>query len=60
MMFDETSGVDHRTLIGHTGPVYGVSFSPDKYYCISCSEDGTSNFMFFKLFIKLLILNREN
>ena len=49
MMFDETSGVDHRTLIGHTGPVYGVSFSPDKYYCISCSEDGTSNFMFLNL-----------
>ena len=43
MMFDENSGVDHRTLIGHTGPVYGVSFSPDKYYCLSCSEDGTSN-----------------
>jgi transcription initiation factor TFIID subunit 5 len=41
MMFDEESGVDHRTLIGHTGPVYGVSFSPDKYYCLSCSEDGT-------------------
>lgn len=41
MMFDETSGVDHRTLVGHTGPVYGVSFSPDKYYVLSGSEDGT-------------------
>lgn len=40
-MFDETSGVEHRTLVGHAGPVYGVSFSPDKYYIISGSEDGT-------------------
>lgn len=41
-MFDESSGVDHRTLIGHSGPVYGVSFSPDKFYVVSGSEDGTS------------------
>lgn len=47
MMFDENSGVDHRTLIGHTGPVYGVSFSPDKYYCLSCSEDGTGRLKMF-------------
>lgn len=29
-MFDESSGIDHRTLIGHSGPVLGVSFSPGK------------------------------
>ena len=28
LMFDESSGIDHRTLIGHSGPVFGVSFSP--------------------------------
>lgn len=41
LMFDETSGIDHRTLIGHSGPVYSVSFSPDKYYLVSGSEDST-------------------
>ena len=40
-MFDENSGADHRTLIGHSGPVYSVSFSPDKYYLVSGSEDST-------------------
>jgi len=41
LIFDETSNADHRTLIGHSGPVYAVSFSPDKYYLLSGSEDGT-------------------
>lgn len=41
LMFDENSGADNRTLIGHSGPVYSVSFSPDKYYLVSGSEDST-------------------
>ncbi|KAG0128182.1 WD40-repeat-containing domain protein [Tuber indicum] len=28
-----------RRLIGHSGPIYGVSISPDKKYLLSCSED---------------------
>ncbi len=31
-----------RTLIGHAGPVYACSFSPDSEYLLSCSEDGTT------------------
>lgn len=28
-----------RRMIGHSGPVYGVTFSPDNRYVLSCSED---------------------
>ncbi|KAF9956224.1 Transcription initiation factor TFIID subunit 5, partial [Modicella reniformis] len=38
----ETSGTDSRKLIGHAGPVFGASFSPDNKYLITCSEDKTA------------------
>lgn len=28
-----------KRMIGHSGPVYGVTFSPDNRYVLSCSED---------------------
>lgn len=34
-------GTQYKKLIGHAGPVYGVSFSHDNQYLISCSEDQT-------------------
>ncbi|KAI8990331.1 WD40-repeat-containing domain protein [Pilobolus umbonatus] len=34
-------GSDHKKLIGHAGPIYGISFSHDNKYLISCSEDRT-------------------
>ncbi len=55
-MFDENSGAEHRTLIGHSGPVYAVSFSPDKYYLVSGSEDGTG-FYLFQLFLFYFIFS---
>lgn len=38
---DERSGEISRTLFGHSGPVYSVSFSPDRTLLLSCSEDAT-------------------
>ncbi|KAF9107522.1 Transcription initiation factor TFIID subunit 5 [Mortierella sp. AM989] len=38
----ERSGSDNRKLIGHSGPVFGASFSPDNKYLITCSEDKTA------------------
>ncbi|KAG0203419.1 Transcription initiation factor TFIID subunit 5 [Mortierella sp. GBA30] len=38
----EKSGTDSRKLIGHAGPVFGASFSPDNKYLITCSEDKTA------------------
>lgn len=32
---------DYTTLVGHSGPVYGASFSPDRNYLLTCSEDKT-------------------
>ncbi|RKP27510.1 WD40-repeat-containing domain protein [Syncephalis pseudoplumigaleata] len=31
----------YRRLIGHSGPVYGLSFSPDSRFLLSSSEDST-------------------
>lgn len=33
---------DYDTLIGHSGPVYGLSISSDKRWLLSCSEDTTT------------------
>ncbi|CUM45187.1 uncharacterized protein AC631_03475 [Debaryomyces fabryi] len=38
---DKYNNDNSRKLIGHSGPVYGVSFSPDNRYLISGSEDKT-------------------
>ncbi|KAK5645647.1 hypothetical protein RI129_004111 [Pyrocoelia pectoralis] len=40
-MMDERSGETSRTLVGHGGTVYSVSFSPDRTLLLSCSEDST-------------------
>ena len=38
----EAGPTDTIVLRGHSGPVYGVSFSRDDNYLISCSQDGTA------------------
>lgn len=32
---------NQRTLCGHTGPIYGLSMSREKWFLLSCSEDST-------------------
>jgi len=40
-IMDDNSASDSKQLLGHSGPVYSASFSPDKSHLISSSEDGT-------------------
>jgi WD40 repeat protein len=37
----ERHGSSVKRLVGHSGPVYGLSFSHDNKYLLSCSEDKT-------------------
>ncbi|XP_078499819.1 transcription initiation factor TFIID subunit 5 [Lissotriton helveticus] len=40
-IMDERTASELKVLHGHSGPVYGTSFSPDRNYLLSSSEDGT-------------------
>ncbi|XP_043568836.1 transcription initiation factor TFIID subunit 5 [Chiloscyllium plagiosum] len=40
-IMDEKTACEFKMLLGHGGPVYGTSFSPDRNYLLSSSEDGT-------------------
>ena len=40
-IMDDSTAETSKELIGHSGPVYGVSFSPDKSMLLSGSEDGS-------------------
>lgn len=41
-IFDDKTASDNKLLIGHKGAVFAVSFSPDRAYLLSSSDDGTS------------------
>lgn len=41
-MMDDKSTTDLKVLHGHSGPIYGLSFSPDRSLLLSASEDATS------------------
>ncbi|XP_066585283.1 transcription initiation factor TFIID subunit 5-like [Prorops nasuta] len=40
-MMDERTAESSRSLFGHSGPVYSLSFSPDRNLLLSSSEDTT-------------------
>lgn len=39
----KTADKDYDILYGHSGPIYGLSFSPDNKFLLSSSEDSTGN-----------------
>lgn len=42
-MMDDRTAESSRTLYGHSGPIYSLSFSPDRNLLLSSSEDTTGN-----------------
>jgi transcription initiation factor TFIID subunit 5 len=46
-MMDDRSAETSRMLHGHQGPVYSLSFSPDRNLLLSSSEDATSKTTFW-------------
>lgn len=40
-MMDDRTAETSRSLFGHNGPVYSLSFSPDRNLLLSSSEDST-------------------
>jgi len=42
-MMDDRTAETAKILYGHTGPIYALSFSPDRNLLLSSSEDTTSN-----------------
>ena len=53
-IIDESSSKEVQVLIGHTGPVFSTSFSPDSSLLISASEDGTVRLWSLHTFTQLV------
>ncbi|KAI8062763.1 WD40-repeat-containing domain protein [Gilbertella persicaria] len=56
----ERHGSEYKKLVGHGGPVYGLSFSPDNKYLVSCSEDKTARLWSTQTFSNLVIYKGHN
>jgi transcription initiation factor TFIID subunit 5 len=56
----EPEGNMCKKMVGHAGPVYGVSFSPDDKYLISGSEDGTARLWSLDTFSNLVAYRGHN
>ncbi|KAI8140498.1 WD40-repeat-containing domain protein [Fennellomyces sp. T-0311] len=56
----ERHGSEYKRLIGHSGPVYGVSFSHDNKYLISCSEDKTARLWSTQTYSNLVCYKGHN
>ncbi|XP_023696756.1 transcription initiation factor TFIID subunit 5 isoform X2 [Paramormyrops kingsleyae] len=59
-IMDEKTASESKILYGHNGPVYGISFSPDRNYLLSCSEDGTVRLWSLQTFTCLVCYKGHN
>ncbi|KAL1915070.1 uncharacterized protein VTP21DRAFT_7775 [Calcarisporiella thermophila] len=58
--FRERAGENSKRLIGHSGPVFGLSFSPDNKLLLSCSEDKTARLWSLDTFSNLVVYKGHN
>ncbi|KAI8090980.1 WD40-repeat-containing domain protein [Gilbertella persicaria] len=56
----EQEGTDYKKLIGHSGPIYGISFSHDNKYLISCSEDQTVRLWCLETYKNVVVYKSHN
>ncbi|GAB5585488.1 Transcription initiation factor TFIID subunit 5 [Umbelopsis nana] len=56
----ERHGSPVKRLVGHSGPVYGLSFSHDNKYLLSCSEDKTARLWNTVTYTNLVVYKGHN
>ncbi|CEP13051.1 hypothetical protein [Parasitella parasitica] len=56
----ERHGSEYKKLIGHSGPIYGLSFSRDNKYLVSCSGDKTARLWSTQTFSNLVVYKGHN
>lgn len=56
----EPEGDVCKRLVGHSGPVYGLAFSPDKRFLLSGSQDGTARLWSMDTFSNLVAYRGHN
>jgi len=49
-----------KILIGHSGPVYAVSFSPDNQFLLSCGADNTARLWSLATFTNIVCYKGHN